>query len=423
MKKTLCLIAPLLSVLCLCYGQDLSTIDSAIQASDYKKAVAIIDSFLSDTTLSVTAVRDLSLQKAKCLKKLFKYNTAAETLAGILEADDLEVMSELADCHAQAGRNEEAMLLYRQLSAFRPDNLYYKVQKAAMEYKSGDYSGCINTGRQICLTDTIPTILTLMAGSFNQLNRRDSALVYYGKVLEINPYSRGTITSRCNIYLQQKDYDNVIGITETYLEDMEDWSVNPILGLAQYLKGDYKNAYDTFYKQVHEGMDESYSTCYNMGLTNLALGQTGYAEEFFGKAWQLDSSDVNLAYNMGMARVRGSGPSMMYAPRYFDKALGMMEPDTTMMYKIYSGRALAYYKRMEFSKAIPDYVKAYSYNPSYISALTTIAYCYEQLKDYAKAKEYYEKYLKVGKEGTEGYNFATKGLEYVKGQLFMEEKE
>ena len=227
----------------------------------------------------------------------------------------------------------------------------------------------------------------------------------------------------CNIYLQQKDYDKVIGITETYLEDMEDWSVNPILGLAQYLKGDYKNAYDTFYRQVHEGMDESYSTCYNMGLTNLALGQTGYAEEFFGKAWQLDSSDVNLAYNMGMARVRGSGPSMMYAPRYFDKALGMMEPDTTMMYKIYSGRALAYYKRMEFSKAIPDYVKAYSYNPSYISALTTIAYCYEQLKDYAKAKEYYEKYLKVGKEGTEGYNFATKGLEYVKGQLFMEEKE
>ena len=132
---------------------------------------------------------------------------------------------------------------------------------------------------------------------------------------------------------------------------------------------------------------------------------------------------INLAYNMGMARVRGSGPSMMYAPRYFDKALEMMEPDTTMMYKIYSGRALAYYKRMEFSKAIPDYVKAYSYNPSYISALTTVAYCYEQLKDYAKAKEYYERYLKVGKEGTEGYNFATKGLEYVKGQLFMEEKE
>jgi tetratricopeptide (TPR) repeat protein len=70
-----------------------------------------------------------------------------------------------------------------------------------------------------------------------------------------------------------------------------------------------------------------------------------------------------------------------------------------------------------------DYLKAYEYNLSYISALSTIAYCYEVLKDYKKAEEYYEKYLKFAKEGTENYNFAKKGLEYVKGQLFMEETE
>ena len=425
MRKVLFILAVLLPFVSISAQEpDYSAIESAIQSSDYKQAVKIIDSFLADTTMDFSIVRELSLQKARCLKKLFNYNKAAETLAGVLEMNDLEVMAELADCHAQAGRNAEALMLYSQLSAMKPDNLYYKVQKAAMEFKSGEFSRCISTGRQISLTDTIPTIYTLMAGCFYQLSQRDSALAYYGKVLEMNPYSSGTVSSMSNIYFQKKDYDSVIALTKSYLEDMEDWTINPILGLAQYLKGDYKNAYDTFYRQVHEGLDESYSTCYNMGLTNLALGQTGYAEEFFTKAWQMDSSDVNLAYNMGMAKVRGMNPrSLQEAVHYFDMAEKMMEPDSTMMYKIHSGRALYHYKRMDFKNAIPDYVKAYSYNPSYTSALTTIGYCYEQLKDYNKATEYYEKYLKLGKEGTESYNFAKQSLDYLKGKLFMEQTE
>ena len=424
MKKTFCFILSILAVSSLCSkGQDYSAIESAIDSYDYKSAVSLIDSALSDTTLAQPSIRELNLQKAKCLKKLFRYNAAAETLASILQYDDMEVMAELADCHSQAGRYPEAMILYSQLSRMRPDNLYYKVQKAAMEYRSEDYINCIGTGKDICKTDTIPTIFTLIAGSYNQLNQLDSALAYYGKALQVNPYNRGTVTSMSNIYLQKKDYDSVISLTSSYLEEMEDWVVNPILGLAQYLKGDYKSSYDTYYRQIKEGGDESYSTLYNMGLANLALGQTGYAEEYFTKAWQTDSSDVNLAYNLGMSKVRGNTPTSMNALEYFDKALKMMEPDSTMMYKILSGRALSYYKKMDFRKAIPDYLKAYEYNPSYISALSTIAYCHEMLKEYKKAEEYYEKYLKFAKEGTENYNFAKKGLEYVKGQLFMEETE
>ena len=403
------------------FSQDISSLDTYIEKADYGAAVKVIDSALKDTTLSPSVIRELSLQKAKCLKKLFKYNTAAETLAGILEAGDAEVMAELADCHAQAGRNPEALVLYNQLAFMNPGNLYYKVQKAALEFRSGEYASCIRTGKEIYDTDTIPTILTLVAGSYNQLGQRDSALAYYGKVLQITPYSRGTITSMSNIYLQKKDYDSVISLTESYLDEMEDWTINPILGLAQYLKGDYKDAYDTFYRQVHEGMDDTYSTYYNYGLVNLALNQTGYAEEYFGKAFEIDSSDVNLIYNIGLAKVRG-----MRSPEsleYFDKALEMMKPDSTMMYKIYSGRALANYKKFDFKNAIPDYVKAYSYNPSYTAALTTIGYCYEQLKDYNKAKEYYESYLKVGKEGTQSYQFAKQSLDYIKGKLFMEETE
>ena len=74
-----------------------------------------------------------------------------------------------------------------------------------------------------------------------------------------------------------------------------------------------------------------------------------------------------------------------------------------------------------FGEAIAHYQEAYRYNPSYIQALSTIAYCYERQKKYKLALEYYEKYLKVARPGTRGYEFAKKSIEYIKGELFMEE--
>ena len=53
----------------------------------------------------------------------------------------------------------------------------------------------------------------------------------------------------------------------------------------------------------------------------------------------------------------------------------------------------------------------------------TIAYCYEIKKDYKHALEWYEKYLKVATPGSQGYEFATKSIDYLKGELFMEENE
>ena len=83
---------------------------------------------------------------------------------------------------------------------------------------------------------------------------------------------------------------------------------------------------------------------------------------------------------------------------------------------------LAYYRRQDsWDKAIEHYKEAYRYNPKFISALSTIAYCYEVKKDYKQALQWYEKYLEVARPGTQGYEFATKSVTFLKGELFMEE--
>ena len=76
-----------------------------------------------------------------------------------------------------------------------------------------------------------------------------------------------------------------------------------------------------------------------------------------------------------------------------------------------------------WDKAIEHYKEAYRYYPKFIQALTTIAYCYEQKKDYKQAIAWYNKYLAVAQPGTKGYEFATDRIAYLKGELFMQETE
>ena len=90
--------------------------------------------------------------------------------------------------------------------------------------------------------------------------------------------------------------------------------------------------------------------------------------------------------------------------------------------RIHQQYGLGYYRRQNaWDKAIEHYKEAYRYNPKLISALSTIGYCYEQKKDYKQALQWYEKYLQVARPGSNGYDFVTKSITYLKSELFMEE--
>ncbi len=107
---------------------------------------------------------------------------------------------------------------------------------------------------------------------------------------------------------------------------------------------------------------------------------------------------------------------------WLDKTLEMLEPDHAFLSRVHQQYGLGYYRSLAaWDQAIAHYKEAYRYNPNFISALSTVAYCYQMKKEYKQAAEWYEKYLKVARPGSSGYEFATENLQYVKGELFMEE--
>lgn len=380
--------------------------------------------FASAQVTDPQSERSQALKEARYLKSIFKTDEAIERLSAFVTPDsfDEEILSELADCHFQNGDYESAAGTYFLLTSKFPQNILYRVRQMQTFYRMKAFVQSAEAGKAVLRLDTIPAIAALVGDSFNQADMPDSALTYYRLSLSIKPLDESVVSKASRILLSRRDYDGAIAMTNEYLAlDPDNFTIAPIKGLAHYSKNEYSHAVDVFERQEKLGND-SYAVHYYLGQSYWHTEVMYRAREELLAAWQIDSSDVNLAYSIAAVNSDSHLPFNKDVKPWLDKAMEMLQPDPAMLSRIHQQYGLAEYVKMNWNEAIAHYKEAYRYNPGFISALSTIAYCYEQKKDYKAALEWYEKYLKVARPGSRGYNFATQSVKYLKGELFMEEK-
>jgi tetratricopeptide (TPR) repeat protein len=371
-----------------------------------------------------TAYRDSVLSQARYLKSIYKTDEAIEKLSSLVnpEVFDEEVFSELADCHFQSGDYESASGTYFLLSSRAPGNILYKIRQMQTFSRLKAWPQSIQAGREVLQLDTIPAVLSFVGDSFRQLEQTDSALWYYMRSLAFRPGNGSVVAKSIDILIGKGKYDSAVSLADSYLaEDPDDALIAPLKGIALYRKGDYEASVDVFQHQEDIGND-TYTVHYYLGQGYWQTKVIYRAEKELVSAWQIDSSDVNLAYAIAAVKAENFRPFEEDVKPWLDKALEMLQPDPAVMSRIHQQYGLGYYKKMDsWDKAIEHYKEAYRYNPKFISALTTIAYCYEQKKDYKQALSWYEKYLRVARPGSKGYEFASESIAHVKGELFREE--
>ena len=370
--------------------------------------------------------RAKTLSEAQYLKSIYKTDEAIEKLSSLVRPDsfDEEVMSELADCHFQSGDYETAAGTYFLLSSRVPDNILYKIRQMQTFSRMEAWSQSIQAGREVLRLDSIPAVLSSMGDSFQRMNQPDSALLYYRQSLALKPKNANVVSKAANVLLGKEDFDGAIALTDAFLaNDPDNMAIAPVKGLALYRKNDFDAAIDVFQRQEDIGND-TYPIHYYLGQCYWQTKVIYRADQELLKAWQIDSSDVKLAYSIAAVKQEARRSFEDEVIPWLDKALDMLQPDAGMMSRIHQQYAVGYYGRRDtWDKAIAHYKEAYRYNPKFISALQMIAYCYEQQKDYKLALEYYEKFLKVAKPGSGSYEFATKSVAFLKSELFMEGKE
>ena len=369
-----------------------------------------------------TTHRDSVLTQARYLKSIYRTDDAIEMLSGLVQpgAMDQDVLAELADCHFQSGDYESASGTYFMLSSRQPDNLLYKIRLMQAYYRLKAYPQSIQTGRSVLQLDSIPAVVSYVGDAFNQMAQADSALWYYRKSLALKPMNESVVSKAMGILLSAEDYEGALNLCEPFLaEDHDNTTIAPLKGLALYRKEDYESAVKVFQRQKDIGND-SYPIHYYLGQSYWHTLVLYRAEEELMAAWQIDSSDVNLAYSIAAVKVENYRPFENNVKPWLDKAWEMIQPDPVVASRIQQQYGLGYYRKQNaWDQAIEHYKEAYRYNSKFTSALSTVAYCYQMKKDYKQAIEWYEKYLKVVSPGTKGYVFAKDNLEYLKGEVFM----
>ena len=390
------------------------------------KRILLVASLLVCASLQAqTTRRDSVLAEARYLKSIYRTDDAIDTLSTLVKPGMMDegVLAELADCHFQSGAYEDAEGAYFMLSSRFPDNILYKIRLMQAYYRLRDYPQSIQAGRAVLQRDSIPAVVSFVGDAFKQMNRPDSALWYYRKSLALKPYNETVVSKAMGILLDKEDYDGAIAMSEPFLaEDPDNITIAPLQGLAYYRKADYETASKVFQRQEDIGND-TYPIHYYLGQSYWHTLVMYRAEKELLTAWQIDSTDVGLAYSIAAVKMEAMRyPFEEEAGLWLDKALAMMEPDPSMMSRIHQQYGLAYYRRQDsWDKAIEHYKEAYKYNPNFISALSTIAYCYQQKKEYQQAIDWYERYLKVAKPGSRGYEFAADNLKYLRAEKFMED--
>ena len=429
------LVAILLNTATIAFGQD--RLQELLDRYDYKTAISVIDSLAAEIGTDSTSIAehreeviDLALQKARCLRRLYRMQESVEVLSDVLYLDqfNMELMADLAESHMQEGNTLEAFNLYGILTQMQPDNPYFKICQARILFREKQYEESIAACKAIIVQDSIPEILSMIADAYKTLGKADSAMVYYNYVLDRKPMHVPTLSKKADILLSAKQYFQVIDMSREYLnEDPDNMTMLPIYGLALYLQGSYPLSIEQFEHQRDLG-DDSYAVHYYLGLNHYMMDNWPRAVEELEKAYQIDSSDVTLVYQLAHAKSHMPIMTGMESHRLnpeseklYSKALEMLQPSPTMMHNIYGSMAMARHTIAQYAEAIKYYELSYKYNPQNISALSSIGYCYERLKNYTKALEYYERYLKLGKPGTEGYRFVELSINYVKQEKFMEE--
>jgi tetratricopeptide (TPR) repeat protein len=367
--------------------------------------------------------RRAALAEARYLKSIYKTDAAIERLSELVTPGvfDEEVLSELADCHFVNGDYETAAGTYQLLSLHEPDNLLYRIKQMQIAFRMKDYLASASLGRNILARDSIPAVAALAGDAYNLAGLTDSALVCYRQALALKPRNEAVVSKAANLLLTAKDYDGVLSMTGDYLAmDPDNFTVAPIRGLAYYLSAQYDSATVVFKRLEDLGAD-NYPLHYYLGQSYWHTNVTYEAERELLKAWALDSSDANLAVSIAAVKTEMYRPFDKQVKPMLEKAEAMIRPDSAMVSRIHQQYGASYYRLEQFDLAIPHYKEAYRYNPSYIQAISTIAYCYERLKKYKEALDYYERYLKLARPGSRGYEFAKKSIDYLKGEIFMNE--
>jgi tetratricopeptide (TPR) repeat protein len=319
---------------------------------------AVVDASTAQIVSGDTAVNTFYL-KALSEAQLGQALEAIETLqlGLILHPGEKKLNRMLARQYFDAGAYEKAGKAYQELVKLDSTDVSSWLKLAEMASFRQQYNEAVHALNQVLVIDSMNLNSLMMMGDILNRHNNTGAVVYYERAYHLFPDNQKAAYALGNRYIQIKKAWQTIPICEHILEiDSGSIKFSKLLGYAYYKTGQPEQAVQWFDYAVALG-DSTAFTFKFKGISHYLRADFGPAIGSLEDALKKDSLDAELHFFLGasLATTKAKEDAM----EHLNKSLKLMQPDPSIVSRIYSEQGNIKRLETEYEEAYELYEKAW----------------------------------------------------------------
>jgi tetratricopeptide (TPR) repeat protein len=219
------------------------------------------------------------------------------------------------------------------------------------------YQDAIEALNQVLAIDSMNLNSLMMMGDILNRHNKSQALLYYEQAYHLYPENQKAASAVANLYIQTKDARKAIPVCTHMLEiDSTSIKFSKLLGYAFYKAGGPAQAVTWFNHAVALG-DSTAFTFKFKGISHYLQTYFNNAIESLQFALKKDSLDAEVHFFLGasLATTTTKDEAMMH----LNKSLQLMQPDSSIVSRIYSEQGNIKRLETEYEEAYDLYNKAW----------------------------------------------------------------
>jgi len=363
--------------------------------NDYNndKALTLLDSAILDDQTST----EWYVTKGKVLRSLYDYENAIKIFGKVLELDSTnnQVLIEIANTYKLQEDYPHSIQFFSKALEKDTSYTFLKLECGNCHLLNHEYPEALKEFSEVYHKDTLNCYaIKMLAYIYNKINLPDISKMFYQEAISINPADYSSVLGLNNVLMGQNNYQEGILLTEHYRNSIDaknKWinSANALL----YLKN---KQHDMAIKRFSNCLALNDTTAFiykHLGISYYSIDSFDVAKTYLEKAYQLDPEDVNTMQFLGLACSKSYYKELGIF--YIEKAVAHYAPMEEDMAYIYLklDEVCKAWSVCPAEKKLAASIKAYQFNSNNPNSAFNLAVEYENVKNYAKAIEFYQLYL------------------------------
>jgi tetratricopeptide (TPR) repeat protein len=219
------------------------------------------------------------------------------------------------------------------------------------------YEDAIEALNQVLVLDSMNLSSLMMMGDILNRHNKSQALLYYEQAYYLYPQNQKAAFAVANLYIQSKDAWKAIPICEQMLIlDTTSIKFSKLLGYAYYKTGEPVSAV-RYLEYTNQLGDSTVFTFKFKGISHYLRADFRAAIESLNHAVKKDTLDAEIYFFLGASMATTTEKTQ--AMSHLNRSLKLMQPDPSIVSRIYSEQGNIKRLEMEYEEAYSLYNKAW----------------------------------------------------------------